>query len=110
VRWTFGEWTDLGIGFRKIFEGLRKNRGPFHFPRFNCKIFNKMRRIMDLWIPSEIRIRRDDALENARCSRLARLAADGRSFRTRIRIAEVAEAMSGALAAVARSLRNGETV
>jgi hypothetical protein len=65
---------------------------------------------MDLWIPSEIRIRRDDALENARCSRLARLAADGRSFRTRIRIAEVAEAMSDVLAAVARSLRNGEAV
>ncbi|HEX4014385.1 MAG TPA: hypothetical protein VHX17_10935 [Candidatus Cybelea sp.] len=69
-----------------------------------------MRRIMDLWIPSEIRIRRNDALENARCSRLARLASDGRSFRTRIRIAEVAEAMSDALAAVARSLRNGEAV
>jgi hypothetical protein len=64
---------------------------------------------MDFWIRSEIRIRRDDALENARCSRLARLAADGRSSGTRIRIAEVAEAMSDVLAAVARSLRNGET-
>ncbi|HEY2475500.1 MAG TPA: hypothetical protein VGI19_11950 [Candidatus Cybelea sp.] len=65
---------------------------------------------MDLWIPNEIRIRRDDALENARCSRLARLAADGRSSRTRIRIAEAVEAMSDVLAAVARSLRNGEAV
>lgn len=64
---------------------------------------------MDLWIPSEVRIRREDALENARCSRLARLAADGRSTGARMRLAETAQAMSDALAAVARSLRNGET-
>ncbi len=64
---------------------------------------------MELWLDAEIRIRRDDALENARRSRLARLAASGRSPRIRIRIAAGAQAMSDALAALARSLRNGET-
>ena len=64
---------------------------------------------MELWLDAEIRIRRDDALENARRSRLVRLAASGRSPRIRIRIATGAQAMSDALAALARSLRNGET-
>jgi hypothetical protein len=64
---------------------------------------------MELWLEAEIRIRRDDALENARRSRLARLAASGRSTRVRIRIADGAQAMSDALAALARSLRSGET-
>jgi hypothetical protein len=63
---------------------------------------------MDLWILREIRIRRDDAFENARCRRLSRLAASGRSTRVRIRIANGAQAMSNALATLARSLRNGE--
>jgi hypothetical protein len=64
---------------------------------------------MELWLEAEIRIRRDDALENARRSRLVRLAASGRSTRARMRIADGAQAMSDALAALARSLRNGET-
>jgi hypothetical protein len=64
---------------------------------------------MDLWLSSEVRVRRDDALENARCSKAARLAAEGRSSGARMRIAETAQAMSDALAALARSLRNGET-
>jgi hypothetical protein len=69
-----------------------------------------MRRIMDLWILREIRIRRDDAFENVRCRRLSRLAASGRSTKVRIRIADGAQAMSDVLAAIARGLRNGETV
>jgi hypothetical protein len=64
---------------------------------------------MELWLAAEIRIRRDEALENARRSRLLRLAAVGRSTRVRIRIADGAQAISDALAALARSLRNGET-
>ncbi|MGB8907178.1 MAG: hypothetical protein WCC84_00355 [Candidatus Cybelea sp.] len=64
---------------------------------------------MELWLAAEIRIRRDEALENARRSRLLRLAASGRDSRVRIRIADGAQAMSDALAALARSLRNGET-
>jgi hypothetical protein len=63
---------------------------------------------MELWLEAEIRIRRDDALENARRRRLVRLAASERSTRVRIRIADGAQAMSDALAALARSLRNGE--
>jgi hypothetical protein len=59
---------------------------------------------MDLWLPAEIRMRRDEALENARNRRLARLAANGRSPRMRIRFAAGAQAMSDALAALARSL------
>jgi hypothetical protein len=65
---------------------------------------------MDYWIVRETRIRRDDAFENARCRRLSRLAASGRSRRVRIRIADGAQAISDALAALARGLRNGETV
>ena len=64
---------------------------------------------MELWLEAEIRVRRDDALEIARRRRLIRLAAGGRSTRVRIRIAESAQAMSDVLAAVARSLRSGET-
>jgi hypothetical protein len=64
---------------------------------------------MELWLRTETRIRRDDALENAHRGRLARLAASGRSMRIRARIAGSAQAMSDALAALARSLRNGET-
>lgn len=64
---------------------------------------------MELWQDAEIRIRRDDALENRRRNRLARLVANGRSPRARMRIANSAQAMSDALAAFARSLRDGET-
>jgi len=64
---------------------------------------------MDLWHKAEIRIRRDEALENTRRRRIARLAASGRSTRVRNRIADGAQAISDALALLARSLRNGET-
>jgi len=63
---------------------------------------------MELWLQREIRIRRDDALENARACRLACLAQDGRSTGFRIRIANGAQAVSDALAALARSLRGRE--
>jgi hypothetical protein len=61
---------------------------------------------MDLWLSAEIRIRREDALENARRTRLARVASSGRS--PRLFMADRAQAMSELLAALARSLRNGE--
>ena len=64
---------------------------------------------MELWQDAEIRIRRDEALENARRGRLARLVVSGHSPRVRMRIADSAQAMSDALAALARSLRDGET-
>lgn len=64
---------------------------------------------MELWQDAEIRIRRDDALDNRRRSRLAQLAVSERSPRVRTRIADSAQAMSDALAALARSLRDGET-
>ena len=64
---------------------------------------------MELWLDAEIRIRRDDALEHARRQGLARLRETGRSTWVRIRIADGAQAASDALAALARSLRHGET-
>jgi hypothetical protein len=64
---------------------------------------------MDSWLHAEIQKRREDALENARRRRLSSLSAKGRSTRVRTRIAAGAQAMSDALAALARSLRNGET-
>ena len=64
---------------------------------------------MDFWLQTETRARREDALENSRRSRLARLAANGRSPRLRNRIADNAQAVSDVLAALARSLRNSET-
>jgi hypothetical protein len=63
---------------------------------------------MELWLDAEIRVRRDDALENARRRRVSRLAASGRSPRVRSRIAHGAQAISEVFAALARSLRNGE--
>lgn len=63
---------------------------------------------MDLWLSTEIQNRRDDALEQARSSRLAQLAAVGRSTKIRVVVAEAAQSLSEALAAFARSLRNGE--
>lgn len=65
---------------------------------------------MDLWLHSETRVRRDDALENARCRRLSRLAASGRSKSIRMHIAGAVEALSDVLAALADGLRNGEAV
>jgi hypothetical protein len=63
---------------------------------------------MELWLEAEIRIRRDNALENARWRRSARLARSGRSPGARIRLADGAQAVSEALAVLARNLRNGE--
>jgi hypothetical protein len=60
---------------------------------------------MDLWYQTEVRMRRDDALDSARRSRLIRLAESGRSTSVRARIANGAQALSDALAGVARSLR-----
>ena len=65
---------------------------------------------MEPRVEAEVRLRRDDALGTARGRRLVRLAASGRSTGVRVRMAQVAEAMSDALATVARSLRNGEAV
>jgi len=62
---------------------------------------------VDSWYENEIRIRRDRALDEARRRRLARLSASGRS--TRVRVADGVQALSDAFAALARSLRNGET-
>jgi hypothetical protein len=67
-----------------------------------------MRQIMDLWLQSEIRTRRDAALETSRACRLACLAQDGRSTGIRIRVADSAQAISNVLAALASSLRDGE--
>lgn len=64
---------------------------------------------MDFWLQNETRTRRDDALESVRRRRLVRLAGSGRSTRLRVRIANSAQAMSDVLAALARSLRSGET-
>ena len=64
---------------------------------------------MELWYESEIRMRRENVLENARRRRLMRLAESGRSTGVRTHIANGAQAMSDALAAVARTLRAGET-
>lgn len=67
-----------------------------------------MRWIMELWLEAEIRIRRDDALSYARWRRSERLARSGQSATARARLANGAQAMSDALAALAHSLRNGE--
>ncbi len=65
---------------------------------------------MDFWLQTEIRKRRDDALETTRRGRLSRLAASGRSTRIRTRVANSAQAISDVLATFARGLRNGESV
>jgi len=60
---------------------------------------------MELWLETEIRMRRDDAFKSAQRSRLLRLAESGRSSSVRTRLANGAQAMSDALAALARNLR-----
>lgn len=64
---------------------------------------------MEPWLQAEIRKRRDDAVEGARRSRLVGRAASERKGGIRVRIADGAQALSETLAALARSLRNGET-
>ena len=63
---------------------------------------------MDIWFESEIRMRREDALQNAQRNRLSRLARSGRSFSIRSRIADGAQVVSDAFAVVARTLRDTE--
>jgi hypothetical protein len=63
---------------------------------------------MELWHQAEVRIRREDAMETVNRSRLLRLAEGGRSTGVRGRIANGAQAMSDALASLARTLRDGE--
>ncbi len=63
---------------------------------------------MDYWFETEIRMRRDDAVETANRSRQIRLAESGRSTSVRTRIADGAQAMSDALATLARTLRAGK--
>jgi hypothetical protein len=60
---------------------------------------------MDLWLKTEVRTRREDVLRSAHRRRLARLAASGRSTSIRVRVADTMDALSGAFAALARSLR-----
>lgn len=64
---------------------------------------------MDLWYEAEIRTRRDEALKAAHLSRLSRLAVSGRSPGVRTRLAYGVQVASDALAALARTLRAGET-
>jgi hypothetical protein len=64
---------------------------------------------MEPWLDAEIRIRREYTLEHARRRGLARLSQSGRRTQVRNRIADGAQAASDALAALARSLRHGET-
>jgi len=65
---------------------------------------------MELWLETEIRMRRDDAMETARRTRLMRLAESGRSKSVRTRIADSAQLLSDALATVARTLRAEDSV
>jgi hypothetical protein len=67
---------------------------------------------MELWLETEVQMRRDAMLRTAR---EARLIASLRSRRSssggvRGRIADAAQVLSEALATLARTLRNGETV
>lgn len=65
---------------------------------------------MDYWFETESRMRRDDAVETANRSRLIRLAESGRSTSVRARVADGTQAMSDALAALARKLRAEDAV
>jgi len=65
---------------------------------------------MDYWFETESRMRRDDAVETANRSRLVRLAESGRSTSVRTRVADGTQAMSDALAALARKLRAEDAV
>lgn len=62
---------------------------------------------MDYWFETESRMRRDDAVETAHRSRMIRVAESGRSTSVRTRIADSAQAVSDAFAALARVLRTG---
>jgi hypothetical protein len=64
---------------------------------------------MEPWLKAELRIRRDDVLGNARRAGIVSRAARERSTGIRVRIANGAQTLSDVLAALARTLRNGET-
>jgi len=64
---------------------------------------------MDLWLEAEVRMRRADALRTAASGRLTRLAESGRSTSIRTRLADRIDAISGALAVWARTLRAEDT-
>jgi hypothetical protein len=82
------------------------DRRLFHFLTLLTSI---VRQTVEPWLQAEIRRRRDDAVEGARRSRLVSRAASASKGGIRVRIADGAQALSEALAALARSLRNGET-
>ena len=65
---------------------------------------------MDLWLHTEVRTRREDALRSVHRRRLAKLAESGRSTSIRARIADAADVLSVALAGLARSLRAQRTI
>jgi hypothetical protein len=100
---TFGLRAGVESPVSLTFEGLRDTTGGL----FISLTVNE-RQIMDFWQQTEVRIRREDALETARRSRLLRLAESGRSPSVRGRIANGAQAMSDALASLARTLRDRE--
>jgi hypothetical protein len=60
---------------------------------------------MDYWFEIESRMRHQDAVDTANHSRLIRLAEAGRGPSVRRRIADGAQAISDALATLARNLR-----
>lgn len=87
-------------------EGLRDRPEAFLFLNLSTSI---VRQTVEPWLQAEIRKRRDDAADGARRRRLVGRAASGRKGSIRVRIADNAQALSEVLAALARSLRNGET-
>lgn len=60
---------------------------------------------MELWIESEVRVRRDELHVHARRAREARLCESTRSRSFRIVLADTAQSLSAALARVATMLR-----
>lgn len=103
--WTFGLRT--GIARRRFPE--RSKASATTGGLFNLALSVLTRHVMDYWLETESRMRRDDAVETARRCRLIRLAEDGRSTGVRARIADGAQAMSDAFAALAQTLRSGRT-
>ncbi|HTX58222.1 MAG TPA: hypothetical protein VMH02_01010 [Verrucomicrobiae bacterium] len=65
---------------------------------------------MELWLETELRVRRENVLETARRCRNLRLAESGRSSSVRAYAAGAVQLASDALANLARNLRAGEGV
>jgi hypothetical protein len=105
--WPFGCWNHLATALSQpLPKASAIDRRLFHFLTLLTSI---VRQTVEPWLQAEIRRRRDDAVEGARRSRLVGRAASERKGGVRVRIADGAQALSKALAALARSLRNGET-